>query len=760
MKLNINLDLDMKLEEKNIEKTTERVKKAIKKADKSEPTWEEVWVSGYGNKKGIFQSKVTELDKTRLMQVKAAIEDGEIGSGVDSLRKFSKAHALNLYKHLKEVRRDGIIADMIKNKPCNYHLVTTLAEFTNVLEMLVDETVIGLDTETTGVDYDVDYIVGISMTLPMSDYHCYIPIRHNLHEGYTQLDANTVLQGLKPFLESTNLGKVLHNAKFDSHMFYREKIDLKNIVMDTMIAAHVLNENEPSFALKNLATKYGKYFGFDDKSMTYEELFGKGGFQDTPLDIGTIYACKDTHLCYNYYKWIHSMLEQNPNLYHVYYKIENPVLEVAIEMERNGFQMDLEFAKGYLIELNGELELLEKKLKEYFGDINVDSNQQLAEFLYDVKGIEPVSGRSVDKTTLKAIADQFEGVKVLLEYRGLKKLVSTYIEPLPQKIWNRDGRLHGNFNQTGTATGRFASNNPNLQNLPYGARKMIVAPKGKVILGKDFSQIEPRILAFMSKDKEFQRPYVEGTDLYSTLASKVFHKAIEECGDGTKERKMMKVGLLASMYGTSPFTLSQQLGITVEEGIQFLEDFLSTYPDARDYMQSLRDKADAVGYVETLYGRKRRFIGHTKIAAQYHSVCGKIKKQLGTMPSNIWSEKKLSRELKQAYWEVSKEYGRASRQAVNSVIQGSAADVMKIAMVQVLDFLRSKGPEWKLIATIHDEILIEVPDTFTEQDIIELDARMTKVYRFDFPVKTDTVVFTRWGENEISVKDYLQNRSK
>lgn len=762
----MNLKLNLTMENKNDEVKKERVKAAETKKAKAqyEPTWEEVWEKGWTShtgsvKKSIFQSKLTDGDRLKLMEVKAAIENGELGSQVESLKKFSKSHALGLYKVLNGLRRDKYIAEMIEDKPENYILITSEDSLIKLVKDLHNEKTIGLDTETTGVDYDKDYIVGISITLPIADYHVYIPIRHELDDF--ELDADLVLGALKYHLENKDLGKVLHNAKFDFHMFANEGIWVAGLVMDTMVAMHILNENEMSFALKNLATKYGKFFGFEDKSRTYEELFGKGGFEKTPLDIGTVYACKDTHLCYQFYLWIDENLKKRSGLHHIYYDIENPLLEVSFHMERSGFLIDLEFADTYKELLKAKISELEIRLKEVFGDININSNQQLGEVLYDKMGIKDISkNRSVDADTIKSLADQNPEIKVLLEYREVNKLLTTYIEPLPQKIWGRDGRLHGSFKQTATVTGRYASNSPNLQNLPPDARKMFIAPKGKVLLGKDFSQIEPRMLAFLSDDKEFQVPYMTGTDLYSTLASKVFHKPIEECGDGTKYRKMMKVGLLATMYGTSTYTLAQQLGITLEEAEQFIEDFLNTYPEARDYMQSLRDLADENQFVETLHGRKRRFIGHKAVSIKYKQVCAKIQKTLGYVPKNIWAEKKLSRALKQAYWEVAKEYGRVARQSVNAVIQGSAADVMKLAMISVYEFLKSKGPDWKLLATVHDEIIIEVPDTITEEDLAELDRRMTIVERFNFPVKTDTVVMDRWGANETPFRKWLDNGRK
>lgn len=771
MELNFSLDLNTK---KELEKK-KRVRAAEKKVkEKYIPVWDELWITGYTShtgvfKRGIYQSKLTDSDKEKLIQVKEAVESGEIGMGVKCLSKFSKSYALSLYQGLKEQRREGIIADMVKNKPSNYILIDNVIALYSMLQFLNEETVIGLDTETTGLSYDDDFIVGISLTLPITDKHYYIPVRHNLIEGEKQLEPTTVFTELKPYLENEKLGKVLHNCKFDWHMFYREGIEINNVVMDTMVAFHILSENETSYALKNIATKWGKYFGFEDKSSTYEELFGKGGFENTRLDIGTIYACKDTHLCYQLYVWIDQQLKEREGLHYIYYNIENPILRVAIEMEKNGFLIDTKYASSYVEELKEQIGGMEEELHKYFGDINVGSNQQLSKWIYEDVGqgqIKTSNGKKgVDKATLKYIVVNYEkqfpeltGLKLLLEYRGLSKLLSTYIEPLPQKVWKRDGRLHGSFNQTATATGRWASNNPNLQNLPYSARKIVVAPEGKIIIGSDYSQIEPRLLAHMSGDNELMRPYVEGTDLYSTLAANVFKVDISECGDGSKYRKMMKTGLLAVMYGTSTHTLSGQLGISMEEAEQFILDFYNTYPQVQDFIKATQDKADDLGYVETLYGRKRRFVGHTTIAKKYKRINETIIKQLGREPKNIWQEKELSRDLKQAYWEVAKEYGRVNRQSVNAVIQGSAADLMKLGMLAVQEYLVEKGSEWKLLATIHDEILVELPDTATLEEIQEVANRMTQCVSLSIPLKSDVEVMTRWGEG-IPLKEYIKNRA-
>lgn len=769
----MNLKMDLKLEttdDTKAERVT--VAKAKKKAAIYQPTWEEIWYTGFGKKKGIFQTKLSDLDKKRLEDVKSAIDCGELGMNCETMKKFSKAHALNLNKILMDSRKDDIILKMIANTPNNYKLITNVFDLMKLKADLKNETETGLDTETNGLDYDIHHIVGLSITLPNADYHVYIPVRHENKqpngEDLIQLPPKTVFEALREYLEDETIGKVLHNAKFDFHMFWREKIYVKGLLMDTMIAMKILNENEISYALKNLVTKYGRYFGFEDKSSTYEELFGKCGFENTPLDIGLVYACKDTHVCYQFYKWICTQFDRLPKLKHIYFDIELPNTITAYDMEKNGLLVDLVFNEEYTKTLKVKVEGLGVQLAELFGDININSNDQLGKVLYDDWKLEDISKkRSVDADTIKFLAQDNKNLKLLLEYRELNKLLTTYFETLPQKVWTRDGRLHGSFNQVGTSTGRYSANNPNMQNIPPEARPMFVAPKGKVIIGKDLSQIEPRCLAYMSKDKEFQLPYYEGTDLYSTLAAKVFKFDLSFCLDGAydpthtfKPRKRMKTALLAAMYGTSTYTLSKSLEISMDEATQFLEDFLNNYPECRDYLQSIRDFVDENEYVETYSGRKRRFPHHKEIARKYHAAVAQIQSltEDGKVPSNIW-QSKLPYKVKMSYWAVAKPYGRVARQAVNAVIQGSSADYIKQVMYRVNDYLKSLGDEYKMVGTIHDEILIEVPDTISKETIAELDRIMTSIEWFKFPIKTDSVVMYAWG-HEIPVADWLENRAE
>lgn len=765
MQLNLNLNLENEKEKQ----AEARVKEAKKKKAlaKYEPTWNEVWVTGYKThtgsvKKGIFQTKITDIDKQRLLAVKEAIESGELQTGVDSLSKFTKTKALGLWAVLKEIRRESTIKKMVEEKPENYHLITDMTELYKLTKLLDNEKVIAVDTETTGVEvFGKDYIVGISISLPKADYHCYIPVRHNLEDE--QLSANVVFTTLKYYLENPAIKKMLHNSKFDVHMLRKEGIEMQGLYLDTMVAMHILNENEPSFALKNLATKYGKYFGFEDKSMTYEELFGKGGFENTPLDIGTVYACKDTHLTYKFGMWILEQFERIPQLKDLYFNIELPITEVCIAMEKKGFLIDLEFAEQYKLELQKEVAELDARIKEGFGDININSNQQLQKVIYEDWGVPDEYKGSVDASTLKNILqkhgdiEEVSYIKDLLKYRELNKLLTTYIEPLPQKI-SSDGRLHGSFNQSATVTGRFASNNPNLQNLPYPARQMFIAPEGKLIIGSDYSQIEPRFLSHISQDMDFMSAYIEGRDLYSEIASKTFKQPIEECGDGSIWRKKAKVVLLGTMYGISSLSLAEQFNLSKEEAEQIYTDFYDSYPTMKQWFESTNAHADEFGFVQTAMGRKRRFLGHTEVAKKFKVIHGRMARKLKKEKFNIWEEyrnKKVTYSEAKAYQEVAGEYNRVARQSINAVIQGSSADIMKKAMVDIYNHLKTKGDDWNIIATIHDEVLIEIPATATPEEILEIAEIQRKAVPLTVPMKCDVEVSAVWGKG-VSFQEWVE----
>lgn len=744
----------------------QRVKEAERKRELKayQPTDQEVWFTGFethtGKRKaGIFQTKISDSDRRKLEAVYEAITSGELSKDVDDMKKFTKSHALRLYQELVIKRREHMIKEMINKRPDNYILVTKEHQLKVLVKHLKQEKIISLDTETTGLNIfgiggkEADKIVGIVLTLPNADLHYYVPFGHTT--GEEQLPESLVFEYLAPFLESEDLLKVLHNAKYDIHMLANHGIEMGGFHFDTMVAMSILNENETSYALKNLANKYGKFFGYHDSSATYEELFGKGGFEGTPLDIGSIYASKDGHLTWLFYQFIMENFEKQPELKANYFEIEQPITLVSVEMERNGFLIDLEYATEYAKELDTEVTKLEKELVKHFGNINVNSPVQLADVLYNKLKLTDVSKkRSTDAKTLKKLTGEHEGIATLLKYRDLKKLLSTYVIPLPEKV-DDSGRLHGQFKQAGTVTGRFSSSDPNLQNLPKKARKLIKAGDGRLIIGIDFSQIEPRVLASMSQDEVFMIPYTTGRDLYSSIGSQVFNKPIEECGDGSPERKASKVILLGVMYGMSPKALADMLGIPQYEAEKFVNDFFESYQGVKAFVKQKNYEADTTGYVKTLFNRKRRFIGHKEVAEAYHAVVNRIKAENGgEFPKTLAD---ASRSSRQAYWKVAGKYGVVQRQSVNAVVQGTASEIMKKAMIKLWRHCKKMG--YKFLATVHDEVLIDVPENITLEEIEELEKIMCEAVTLDgIPIKVDTALMRVWGE-ETGKKEWFEGET-
>ena len=662
--------------------------------------------------------------------------------------KLSKAEALRMYARLSEMQREEKLRNMVENTPKNYHLIQTEDQLDRICELWDKEELVGLDTETDGLDivYGENKMVGLSISFPKADEHVYIPVRHV--EG-KQLPTELVIEKLKPYLTNKHKEKVLHNAKFDAHVLAMEGVKLRGIRMDTMIAMWVLNENEPTYRLKDLSNKYAKYMNVKPENDTFGELFGKATFDTIPLDVALVYAAKDTDLTVKFFEFIETQFNRKElkRIRELYYELENPLLEVCIEMEQTGFLLNEETRINEVRNklYSQEKELLTKLIND-FGDINFNSPAQLSEVLYDKLGYPDVSGkRSTDKATLKKLAEDYDSVKNLLEYRKVTKLLSSFIEKLPEMV-KSTGRVYGQFIQNATATGRFASKEPNLQQLPTSARILFKAPENFVIVGSDFSQIEPRVLAHITGDEELRKPYREGYDLYSTLAARTFKVPIEECGDGSRYRKMMKTGLLAVMYGTSMFTLSKQLEISVEEAEQFIEDFYEAYPKVREWIEGIHQLVKEQEYVETLYGRKRRFPNHRKDAIVYDECKAEILEILGTnkLPTNIWEHKEIPYKLKRRFQNVKGKVERVRRQAVNAIIQGSAADIMKRAMLRLAAVCK-KYEGWRILATVHDEALLEIPANVTKEQIADIEEAMTGSATLEIPLKVDVAFMYEWG---------------
>lgn len=765
MELKINLQQDKQKED--------RVKAA--KAKKKEagycPTIEEVFITGWTNARGtkkvaIKDRKNSDADKEKIKAVYDALKNSVLGLDGINTKDISKTTVINvLYPRLVAIKKEEMIRHLVENAPTNYHNVTDMDELSYMVNCLAAEEVIAVDTEGTGVTHD-DIIVGYSITCPKADQHFYVPFRHQT--GEKMLSADICMNTIKPFLEDSRVLKVLHNVKFDHEKFLYDEysINMVNFV-DTMILMYVLNENEESFALKKLATKYGKHFGFPDPSDTYEELFGKGGFENTPLNVAYIYACKDTHLTWSLYQWQLENLKKQPKLWHIAFDIEMPLIPVLLKMHYRGFNLDMEYAEKYLIELQEQINKMEEELAEYFPDINLNSNQQLAEYLYGTLKLPDNHNGSVDKDALKELADEYVGVKILLEYRKLTKLKSTYIEPLPQKVWD-DGFLHGEINQMGTKTGRLASENPNLQNIPPDARKIFVAPEGKLYMSCDFSKMEIFIACELSGDPNLYDALHSGADVYSVIASKSYGLPIEQCGDGTVYRKHAKTALLGCMYGALPFTIAKQVGVSVEEGKEILDNFFNGNPVLTAQIHKCHDLVAAQGYVETLQGRKRRFPEIPakvkmlkKLDQMIYQKTGKTGTQWDAELDGIYKAKKIPYDLRSNWYSLNKEIQRAFRQSFNATDQGSGGDICKIALINLDKYFtelnKNLPPEkhYHIISTIHDEQLMEVPDDIPQEVIDHIDYIMCHTMPLNVTMRTDIEFYSRYYHDGKSTEQVL-----
>lgn len=765
MKLHINLEQETNKES--------RVKAARqKKADASYcPTLSEVFLEGWITKTGKRKKPIKELknsdtDKEKIKAVYEALTNNVLGLDSISTKDISKTTVINvLYPRLVAIKKEEMIRHLIDTAPKNYHCVTDMTELSYMLNCLVSEEIIAVDTETTGVTHD-DVIVGYSISCPKADQHFYVPFRHET--GERMLPTDVCMNAIKPFLEDDRVLKVLHNVKFDHEKFLFDECNINMVnFVDTMILMYVLNENEESYALKKLATKYGKHFGFDSKSDTYEELFGKGGFENTPINVGYIYACKDTHLTWSLYRWQLGHLSEQPKLWHIAFDIEMPLIPVLLKMHYRGFNLDMEYAEKYLDELQELINKMEEELADYFPNINLNSNQQLAEYLYGTLKLPDNHNGSVDKEALKGLSDEYEGVKVLLEYRKLTKLKSTYIEPLPQKVWS-DGFLHGEINQMGTKTGRLASENPNLQNIPPAARKIFVAPKGKLYMSCDFSKMEIFIACELSGDPNLYDALHSGADVYSVIASKSYGLPIEQCGDGTVYRKHAKTALLGCMYGALPFTIAKQVNVSVEEGKQILDNFFNGNPILTAQIHKCHDLVAEQGYVETLQGRKRRFPEIPAKAKMLKHLDQLIKQKTGKTGTQwdkeldgIYKAKKIPYNLRSKWYSLNKEIQKAYRQSFNATDQGSGGDICKIALINLDKYFAelNKGlpPEkhYHIISTIHDEQLMEVPSDIPQEVIDHIDYIMCNTMPLHVTMRTDIEFYKRYYHDGKSAEQVL-----
>jgi DNA polymerase-1 len=733
------LNLRLKLNGDSADETAredakQRVKQASERKVAATETIEEAWTR-------ILSMKNSDADQAKLLEVKQAMASGKVGRNpADVKKRFSKAEALRLYKDLAESQREEKLAELVEKTPSNYRLINTEDSFAELLADLANEEIIAVDTETTGLDVYVDVIVGVSLTLPKADYHVYIPIRHKEGE---QLDPDYVLAKLKPFMEDEGLGKVLHNAVFDIAMFRRHGVGFGGLAWDTQTAMHLLNENEMSYKLKDLAPKY-----LGVESDTFSVLFGKNArFDEISLDISLVYAAKDTHLTWELYRFQDSHMRQMTEMHTYYKELEVPLLNVIAKLESNGYILDLDFAKQYGEKLRQESDELQAYLlselgKYHDGDapLNLNSPAQLKPALS--KAIGKKLPNLDAKRTLKPLKSEFEIVAKLLDYKRITKLSGTYIDKLPTKQNSATKRWHSRFNPMGTVTGRFSSGKDeadtsnqgfNVQNQPKEARKMFVAPPGKVIIGADFSAQEIRCVAYLSGEQVLIDAFEKGKDPYAWVASMYYKRPYHEVyknpdGSDTPERKRFKTVVLAYIYGTSKWGLADQLGTTPDDAEKLMNDLSSELPRLAEWVKETQEYSVKHGYV-WMDGKKRK--------------------------------RRLPDAMLKAKWGDRDTWGkvnRAKRQGPNARVQGSSSIQTKKTMIEADEMCAEKGNGWCLWGSVHDELLFEAPEDFTREDIEDVRRVMTESYKFgNVSNGTDIEIMTRWGEG-VTVDAWFENK--
>ena len=598
-------------------------------------------------------------------------------------------------------------------KQSKYELITKIKQLESWVTKIKKSSLLALDTETTGLDYMDAKLVGISLSVKSGEA-AYIPLGHQEEE---QLDVNVVLKKLKPILESKKTKIVGQNIKFDRNILTRHGINLASFENDTMLMSYVLNSTATRHNLDALAQYYLKY-----KTTTFEDVAGKGVKQVTfdlvPMDQAVHYASEDADITYRLHEELKSRLAKEPVLNTLLEEVEIPLITVLSDMEQAGTLVNERVLKAQSKNFSERITKLETEAYELAGqEFNLGSPKQLQEIFfeklkYPVLQKTPGGQPSTAENVLQQLSEDYELPKIILEHRTLSKLKSTYTDKLPSQISPSTGRIHTSFNQTGTSTGRLSSSDPNLQNIPIRTedgrriRQAFEAPNGYQLISADYSQIELRVIAHLSKDEGLLKAFKEGQDIHSSTASEVFEVALQEVEpDQRRSAKAINFGLI---YGISAFGLSKQLGINRNLAAEYMDIYFSRYPGVRKYMNKTKTEAKKIGYVETLYGRR--------LYLPEISTGNAIRRQA------------------------------AERVAINAPVQGTAADIMKKAMLSVNDSLKKQKIDAKLILQVHDELVVESHEKDTEKVTKILTDSMSKAAKLSVPLEVEIGIGKNWDQ--------------
>ena len=597
--------------------------------------------------------------------------------------------------------------------------VTTVLDqstFDDWLAKLSRSSLFAFDTETTSLNYMAAEVVGVSFAVE-AGAAAYVPLAHDYPGAPDQLQRDVVLEALKPLLEDEDVAKVGQHLKYDANVLANHGITLRGIHEDTMLESYVIDSAGSRHDLDTLALKY-----LGQRTIHFEDIAGKGAkqltFNQVPIEQAAPYAAEDAEVTLRLHQQLSEKLEQEPALSALYRELEIPLVPVLSRIERNGALVCRDTLAAHSQELGQRILALESQAHELAGGpFNLGSPKQLGEILFNqlelpVLRKTPKGAPSTAEDVLAELALDYPLPAVLMEYRGLSKLKSTYTDKLPEMIDPRTGRVHTSYHQAVTATGRLSSSDPNLQNIPIRTeegrriRQAFIAPPGSKIVAADYSQIELRIMAHLSQDNGLLTAFAEGLDVHSATAAEVFGVGIDAVsGDQRRKAKAINFGLI---YGMSAFGLGKQLGIGRNEAQEYIDLYFARYPGVAEYMARTRESAHDIGYVETLRGRRLYL---PEINAR-------------------------NRQRQQA----------AERTAINAPMQGTAADIIKMAMLSVDDWLATSGIDARLIMQVHDELVFEVEASAVEELCATVTQLMSGVGVLDVPLLVEAGTGDNWDQ--------------
>ncbi len=599
------------------------------------------------------------------------------------------------------------------NTSRNYETILSEAQLDHWLAKLQTSPLICVDTETTSLDPMSAKLVGLSFSVA-AGCAAYLPLKHDYFDAPDQLDFSTSLNKIKPILEDPLIKKVGQNLKYDQHVLANHGITLEGIAHDTLLQSYVL-ESHKTHGMDDLAERH---LGL--KTISFEDVAGKGAkqvtFNQVTVEVAAEYAAEDADITLQLHQALLPQITIDAKLDFIYSQIEMPSSNALFTIERNGVLIDRDMLNIQSNEIGMKLIALENQAYELAGQpFNLASPKQLQEILFGKLGIKPLkktpSGTpSTDEDVLQELALDYPLPKVLLEYRGLAKLKSTYTDKLPRMINPHTGRVHTRYNQAVAITGRLASSDPNLQNIPVRSaegrriREAFIAPAGCVIISADYSQIELRIMAHLSQDEGLLKAFAAGEDIHRATAAEIF--GVEHASVDNEQRRYAKVINFGLIYGMSAFGLAQNLNIERSAAQSYIERYFARYPGVREYMNNTRDAAKSKGYVETYFGRR------------------------------LWvPEINSSNGLRRA---------SAERAAINAPMQGTAADLIKLAMIAVANWIKAENLQSKLIMQVHDELVLEVPESELELVKMTLPQLMQHVAKLDVPLLAEVGVGKNW----------------